>query len=295
MNRAALRRRRVTASEKVLPPAVEVRARMAEIQKTLTDFDLEERISADETGIFFGAPPKNQYIPLSATRATAPESNDKARFTALLWGVAAGWMGPSFNTIKMNVKGADLSSSRVLQNLQKEAGFRDSDGWELRIWTRNLTLTVKGKMVTTDYVRPYLIHLETVTIITVQRKAWMDTVGICMWADVQLGPFYATKRGKCCVVWDNCGPHKVAAVTEVFKGWGITSEALPPKMTDILQAMDLIVNGPVKAGIRRARVTALFNFFQSWKIKRLQHIAARNTSLPPEFTPPKPRRRQRAC
>ena len=96
-------------------------------------------------GIFFGAPPKNQYIPKSADRATAPESDDKARFTSLLWGTAAGWMGPSFNIVKMSVKGADLSSSRVLQNLQKVAGFGASDGWELRIWCRTLTLRVKGK------------------------------------------------------------------------------------------------------------------------------------------------------
>ena len=98
LKRAALRRRRVTASEKILPPPTEVRARMEAIQSMLADYDLEETISADETGIFFGAPPKNQYIPESAARATAPESDDKARFTSLLWGTAAGWMGPSFTS-----------------------------------------------------------------------------------------------------------------------------------------------------------------------------------------------------
>ena len=94
------------------------------------------------------------------------------------------------------------------------------------------------------------------------------------------------------MVWDNCGPHKVPAVAEVLEEWGIVAEELPPRMTDILQVMDLIVNGPVKAGIRRARVTALFNFFQGWKIERLQHIAAKRTTLPPEFKPPKPTQAQ---
>eukprot|EP00966_Prymnesium_polylepis_P297546 6874492-Prymnesium_polylepis.1 len=59
-------------------------------------------------------------------------------------------------------------------------------------------------------------------------------------------------------------------------------------MTDILQVMDLIVNGPVKAGIRRARIEALFNFVQSFKIARLQHLAKKDGTLPPEFKPPKP-------
>ena len=34
--------------------------------------------------------------------------------------------------------------------------------------------------------------------------------------------------------------------------------------------MDLIVNGPVKSGIRRARCAELYNYFQNWKLKRLE-------------------------
>ena len=60
-------------------------------------------------------------------------------------------------------------------------------------------------------------------------------------------------------------------------------------MTDLLQVMDLIVNGPVKSGIRAARVNALFDFFQAWKIKRLQHAAQKDDSQPPPFAPPKPK------
>ena len=111
-----------------------------------------------------------------------------------------------------------------------------------------------------------------------------------MWADVQLGPIFALKRKKCCVVWDNCGPHKVPAVRAVFDSWNITAEALPPNMTDSLQVMDLVVNGPVKSGIRRRRIQAVFDYFQSFKIKRLQHKPA--DGLPPAFAPPKPTQAQ---
>ena len=42
-------------------------------------------------------------------------------------------------------------------------------------------------------------------------------------------------------------------------------------MTDTLQVMDRIVSGPVKASIRTDRVEKMFEYFQQWKIKRLQH------------------------
>ena len=91
---------------------------------------MDETVSADETGVFFGLwrwPKVPVYVPGSAERATAPASNEKARFTALLWGTADGEMGPSFNIIKMNVKGVDLSSSRVLKNLAEVSGFPEAD------------------------------------------------------------------------------------------------------------------------------------------------------------------------
>ena len=123
----------------------------------------------------------------------------------------------------------------------------------------------------------------------------MDTAGVCMWADVQLGPYFAKLRNKCCLVWDNCGPHKVPAVRAIFKEWGIVAKELPPKMTDVLQVMDLIVNGPIKSGIRRERIQALFDYFQNWKIDRLKFLAdkdRRAEALPPAFQPPKPTQTQ---
>ena len=59
--------------------------------------------------------------------------------------------------------------------------------------------------------RPYLINTETLEVITVQIKAWMDTPGICMWSEVQLKAWAARRSGRVFVVWDNCGPHKTEA------------------------------------------------------------------------------------
>ena len=41
----------------------------------------------------------------------------------------------------------------------------------------------------------------------------------------------------------------VDAVREAYAAWAIDWAELPPKMTDILQVMDLVVNGPLKAAI----------------------------------------------
>ena len=60
-------------------------------------------------------------------------------------------------------------------------------------------------------------------------------------------------------------------------------------MTDQLQIMDLVVNAPLKAAIRRSRVQGLFNYFQSWKILRLQDEALPiDQRVYPPFAPPKP-------
>ena len=292
LRRAVLRRRRITATEKDLPAPAVVQARMVEIQDTIVSykFTKAETISADETGIFFGAAPKYQIIPKDAARATAPESDDKARFTAMLFGTGEVEMGPLWAIIKCTVKGFDLSSARVLITLHLQPGFTVADGWELKMWERELTLPIKGKKGQTQTVinrRPYLINAETLEVITIQHKAWMDTAGICMWSEIQLKPWAARRTGRVLVVWDNCGPHKTEAVKAAFARDNITQEELTPKMTDILQVMDLIANGPVKAGIRRDRCEALFDEFQNWKIARLK---AQAESKPlPKFTPSKPK------
>ena len=120
------------------------------------------------------------------------------------------------------------------------------------------------------YKVPYLIHPVSLTVITVQHKAWMDTVRLAMWFDLQLGPYYEAKKGKCALVWDNCGPHNVEAIKDIAAEWRIFPMNLPANMTDVLQVMDLVVNAPVKAAIRRDRANELFTYAQAFKIEWLK-------------------------
>ncbi len=53
--------------------------------------------------------------------------------------------------------------------------------------------------------------------------------------------------------------------------------------------MDLVVNGPLKAHMRRFRCTELFNYFQSWKLTWATELAKpAGTRVMPAFLPPKP-------
>ena len=295
--RNAMRPRRITAQAKQLPPPEKVQEVMLDIQKTIVEgeFTLAEIFNGDESGMFYGAPPKRQYVPLSADRAMAPESDEKSRFTAFLWGSAEGNMQSVFCIVKCSSQNPyDLSRTTVLKNLMRDK-FSAENGWELKQWARDMALPAGKKkdeageavLETKKCVRPYLLHQPTGDVITVQNNAWMDSPGIAMWCDLQFGPRTQAMRGKALMVWDNCGPHKVDAVRKVFDEWGVTVKELPPKMTDLLQVMDLVVNGPLKASIRKNRSMELFDFFQDWKIRRLS-AAAEKRELPP-FSPPKPK------
>lgn len=138
------------------------------------------------TGMLFSAPPRTQYIPphSSADSATAPEADEKARFSSFLYGSAKGTLEASFNIVKCTSKNAyDLGSPRLLRSEVE-------------------SLLLSGTVV--DHV---------------------------------------------------------PAVREVLSSWSIHREDLPPKITDHLRVMDLVVNGPLKAAIRRRRTRGLFNFF----------------------------------
>lgn len=291
LRRCALRKRRISTQIKKLPPPDEVQRQMAEIQKRVVDGDYSaaEVFSGDETGMLFGAPPLLQHIPVDADRATAPEGDDKARFTSFLYGSAAGIMEPSFNIVKCSSKNPfDLSGTRVVHNLHTTS-FTAAKGWKLFTWARELMLPQKkgAPAMPTKCKRPYLIHNDG-TVITVQNNAWMDSTGMALWCDTQIGPRMRERRSKTLMVWDNCGPHKVQAVRDVLAEWNIEVADLPPKMTDTLQVMDLAVNGPLKAAIRRHRTNELFEYFQEWKIRRLTAATRPGASLP-EFSPPKPK------
>ena len=220
LRRAGLRRRRVTSVEKVPPPAAAVDARMREIQARIVagGFAPCDVRSADETGVWYGAAPKNQYVAAGTRRGVAPPSDDRARFTAHLNGAADGTMHAPFFIVRCAAVGPDLSGTRVLQGLRDAGGFGAAAGWSLREWRRVLTTRDRaGKPTTAEHVRPYLVHGPTGAVVTLNATAWMRTPEMCMWADVQLAPQQASSGRRMLVVVDNCGAHLTPAVEAMFR------------------------------------------------------------------------------
>ena len=151
-----------------------------------------------------------------------------------------------------------------------------------------MTCMVRGAEATTTHFRPCLKHKDG-CVITVHRKAWMDSAGVAMWVATQLSSSAGRMGRRALVVWDNCGPHSAPAVRAALAEHDIRAETLPPRMTSVLQVMDLVVNGPLKAAIRGARARALFKYFQKWKFAWVKELAkSADARAMPAFAPPKP-------
>lgn len=135
----------------------------------------------------------------------------------------------------------------------------------------------------------YLIHTNG-DVITSQVKAWNDTVRMAMMVDLVLKPGTEARGGKLLLWMDNCSCHKVDAVLDpIFREANITVKFLPVNTTYMLQVLDLVVNGPLKAHIRRERAKQLLEYFADFKLRHselLQLPIANRVSLP--WKPPKP-------
>ena len=109
-----------------------------------------------------------------------------------------------------------------------------------------------------------------------------------MWLETVVKP-YKDKHGKLLIWFDNCGCHKTAAVDKVISELDVQIACLPPNMTGVLQVLDLVVNGPLKAHTRNLRGARIVESFQKFKIAYEEELAkdVRERTIP-VFQPPKP-------
>lgn len=137
------------------------------------------------------------------------------------------------------------------------------------------------------FTRPYLIHAEDGRVVWAQKSAYQDTPGLAMWCDLIVKPArLKSGRDRWALIWDNCAAHPVKSVLDVFEEAGISVFTLPPNMTDILQPVDIVPNGPIKTRMRRARALALYSYFQDWRAIA-QDAETEHRALP-VFDPPAP-------
>lgn len=188
--------------------------------------------------------------------------NSKQRITGLFALSSEGELLPAFLIIKhskSSLSKPDQTTMTVKRNLSKQKGFRREDGWELKIWTKQLS--IKNKNNTYEYATHkcwYLIHERDRHVITSQYKAWNDTVRMAMWCEL-IGKLLSLDRNNLFVWMNNCSTHTSDVMKEVYSNCFIDPSFYPPNMTAILQPLDLLLNAPLKQLIRRNRETILID------------------------------------
>ena len=295
LDRRTVCRRKITREKKNVPTAAIIIETMRKGQDIIHRLQLNPHqvVNLDETAIQWGIGPTHIYMPQDGDRGQGEMSDTKARFTAVLMIDANGQFLPSFYILKHS-KGSetnpDQTNMRVIPNLNRRQGFKEEDGWYKRTWIREMSLK-KGRRgqetnVSAVHKVNYLIHNISGEIITSQIKGWNDTIRMAMLIDLILKPQAILREGKLLVWMDNCSAHHVEALSSIFKEANVEVSFLPPNTTYLLQVLDLVVNGPLKAHIRRARSAAILKYFQEYRVLFEERRIAKQQM--PHWKPPKP-------
>ena len=291
LTRANMRRRKITTDDKKIPEDEEIIRIMKIGQDLIREFGYgpDNIINMDETAFTYAIGPEFMYVPTDQSRAqNIGIPNMKLRITAVVSVFANGQFAPLMIIIKHSISSLerpDQSRMTVVRDLyKKDDGFGEKDGWKLILWEKELT--IGG--ITAVHKCYYIINDDTGEVITSQYKAWNDTVRMIMWLETVIKPL-KEKLGKLLIWFDNCGCHKTALVDDVINSLQIHVACLPPNMTGILQVLDLVVNGPLKAHSRKlrgSRIVACFQeFAQRYEVETHKRPEDRILHV---FEPPKP-------
>ena len=271
LNRAKLRRRKITTEEKKRPPIEDIKRILGEGQDIMIQkgFNYSQVYNMDETAVTYAIGPTHQYVPINQCRAASVAgTSEKLRITAIITVNANGEFTPLFLILKhssnaISENKPDQSKMRVLDNLHTKLGYRKEDNWKLETWEKELELGGVKK----THICKYLINSVTGHVIASQHKAWNDQVRMIMWFDLVILPIKII-FGKMLLWVDNCGSHKTPLVRNYVIFHGIDVVYLPPNMTSELQVLDLVVNGPLKAHIRKLRAKRIVASFRNYLLER---------------------------
>ena len=110
-----------------------------------------------------------------------------------------------------------------------------------------------------------------------------------MYIDLILKPLAASRGGKFFLWMDNVSSHKTDILDAIFKEANIEVGFFPPNMTQFLQILDLIVNGALKAHIRRTRGESILQYFRHYRdLYNAEMEKPADARIMPRWCPPKP-------
>jgi hypothetical protein len=112
---------------------------------------------------------------------------------------------------------------------------------------------------------------------------------MAMYIDLILKPLAEKQGGKFFLWMDNVSSHKVDLLDTIFKEANIEMGYFPPNMTQFLQILDLIINGPLKAHVRRKRGENILQYFRHYKLLyNAEMVKLEDERTMPKWSPPKP-------
>jgi len=257
--------------------ALQVRIRLAGYQP-------EEVGNADEMAVYFATSAPQQLTTTDSSRTAAPGYHNSARVTAMLTSLSSGASIPHFIIAKSSFSRADMTGMKVhstighgFEVIASEQMTSLKAGGVERIWERTLVMPArKGQTPAPQLFRIPYWEFEDGSVVTANDKAWMKTQYCAMWLEVVVKG-YMDRHGlkRFALVWDNCGPHKTKAVTDLAKELNIDLLMLYPNTTSKYQVQDAVVNSLVKKAFWAARGADCAEQFGAW---RAQHKTALDTN-----------------
>jgi hypothetical protein len=123
-----------------------------------------------------------------------------------------------------------------------------------------LTVSASGKMLTPPMVtrhgriatREIRDHPQGMKYV-IQPKAWFDEATMLDWVDGVLKPYVATAPvGIIPILFlDSFKVHLLGSVADAIQGLGVELEIIPPGCTGLVQPLDVGINKPFKANMRK--------------------------------------------
>jgi hypothetical protein len=172
-----------------------------------------------------------------------------------------------------------------LSTIGIETSMHRFNRW-IRVANSNKQVGTKGRKVEIKHMVKYLKHKTSGHIIASQYKAWNDTIRQMMWLDLVMGPIQkkAESTGdKVFIIQDNCGLHKTDLVEQQYVDLHMLPAFLPENVTGILEVMDLMVNGVLKADQRKHAADQIFVAFRKYR----DEVKAKGYNNVPKFKPPR--------
>lgn len=184
--------------------------------------------NSDETRYTYCIGPKHMFITSDQRRARPGNASAKEGIT-VDFDIDSGGSFNSDYLILRHSKSSkvkpDQRSMTVVKKLHREIGYRCVDGWELKVWHKQLPTGPLDTMQ--DHYVNYLVHVGNQEnnivplghVITSQYKAWNDTIRNIMHNELIRKPL-GLKYGHIVTWEDNCTSHCSAIMNEVMNSFG---------------------------------------------------------------------------